>query len=53
MPRRSINFPDKLYKELQIYRGNQIASSTKGLSFSKLVVKLVEKGLESAKSLPS
>lgn len=43
MQRRTIAFPDKLYKEIQRIRGKQIAESSKGISFSKFIVHLVER----------
>jgi len=45
MKRRSINFPDELYKKIQRNRGKQIAESGKNLPFSKFIVQLVKTAL--------
>ena len=46
MIRKSISFPDQLYKHLQKIRGKRIATSGEGLPFQKLVVDLVQLGIK-------
>jgi hypothetical protein len=45
MPRKSIDFPKELYKEIERQRGAKISETSKGLSFSSFIVQLVEKAL--------
>jgi len=45
MKRRTIDFPDELYKKIQQIRGNKIAQSGKPLPFSKFIVDLVKTAL--------
>lgn len=46
MIKKSITFPDQLYKKLQKIRGERIETSGKGLPFQKLVIELVELGIK-------
>lgn len=45
MPRRTVNFPDELYKKIQRIRGRQIAESGKALPFSRAVVQLLAQAI--------